>query len=110
MPARYKTGLILITLLPTLALAQLYDPTKPPEVSNTTKENMIAVKNIVVNMIIYSPGKSTAMINGKTLQVGDLVENYKIARITPRFVYLESKNAKGVVKLKLSINANVHTK
>ncbi len=49
--------------------------------------------------IFYSPGHSTAIINGKTLSVGETLKEYRVIAITPSSATLISTTVTNVLKL-----------
>ncbi|HXS69007.1 MAG TPA: hypothetical protein VN761_09205, partial [Candidatus Polarisedimenticolia bacterium] len=54
---------------------------------------------VKLQAIFYSPGRSTAMINGKTVAVGDALKEYRITTITPTSVRLISFTQTNVLTL-----------
>ena len=54
---------------------------------------------VKLQAIFYSPGRSTAMINGKTVAVGDALREYRITTITPTSVRLISFTQTNVLTL-----------
>jgi hypothetical protein len=54
---------------------------------------------VKLQAIFYSPGRSTAMINGKTVAVGDALKEYRITTITPTSVRIISFTQTNVLTL-----------
>lgn len=82
----------------------LSDPTMPPnwEAQSTPS---LSTKNIVLSGVFVTDHKPTAVINSKTVGVGDFVLGYEITKITERGVYF--KNSRGTFVILL--NAKVTT-
>jgi Type II secretion system protein B len=77
---------IMINILPVTSYADLIDPTKPPDLSQTG--------NLVLSAIMISPEHRLAVINGKILHEGDMINGLKVISITPNTVDLASSQEK----------------
>ena len=71
--------MLLVSSLATICYAELQDPTIPPwytgEVSTRTQ-------GMVVSSVIVSPTRRIAVVNGKTVRVGDRIEDVQVVAIT----------------------------
>ena len=99
-----KKGLLLLCMLSTVSSAQsLPDPTRPPaEISNTspvTDGKTISSVNSGLQSIIIAPNHRAAIINGKTVLLGEKYGNAKLVEVTERGVVLLGKQGKQVMSL-----------
>ena len=76
----------------------LRDPTRPPGVSLTTSKKNVSGR-LVLNAIIHSKTRNFAIINGKRLEVGDMILGSKLLKIEKTAVYLDAMDG----EIKLSI-------
>ena len=75
--------------------ARLVDPTKPAGlmVGKPTENGHV---NLVLQQIRISPGKRSAVIGGKTIQVGEMVGEYQVIAIKQRLVQLKKSDGTAV--------------
>ena len=105
----YRKLLILAVLLPGLAFASatyqldsgdlLHDPTKPFGSVRLSKKAEQSV-HYELNYLINSASRTLAVINGKTVQVGDWVSGAKVLEIGPQGVVLLVKGKKKSLRVK----------
>jgi hypothetical protein len=69
-----------------MGYADLVDPTKPPELNQTG--------NLVLSAIMISQDNKLAVINGKILHEGDMINDMKVINIAPNTVDLASPDEK----------------
>ncbi|MFH0790320.1 MAG: hypothetical protein V2A64_01665 [Candidatus Omnitrophota bacterium] len=61
----------------------------------------IPIENIMLSAVLYSQvEKSKAVINGRILKVGDLIENKQVIEIQPEAVVLKDTQGEYIVNLK----------
>ena len=92
-------------LLP-LATAQLPDPTRPPTggvvVTTPTVAGEAAAPegaNTVQAVFVRPGGKSTAIINGQTVRVGDMLGDKKVKRITDKEIVLQGDSGRDTLSI-----------
>lgn len=78
--------IMMINMWPTIAHADLVDPTKPPDLSQEG--------GLVLSAIMISSNHKLAVINGKILHEGDVINGLKIVNIAPNSVDLASPQEK----------------
>ena len=81
------------------ALAQVADPTRPPgvipgSVSPTGAPGYEELPQGVQAVFIRPKGKSTALVHGQTVGLGDIVDGKKVVRIFERGVVLQGDTGK----------------
>ncbi len=91
---------IMINILPATGYADLIDPTKPPDISQSG--------SLVLSAIMISPEHKLAVINGKILHEGDMINGLKIISITTNSVDLASPQEKLTLVLLTSPVKNVN--
>ena len=99
---------IVITLLLIVSYnscAQNIDPTKPLSTSNLTQEAE-KKRGLVLETIIYSNKKKSAIISGKLMKVGDYIGEHELIIVNASNVVLRSDDE----RLKLSVFSSVVTK
>jgi hypothetical protein len=89
---KYPVKMVLITiilsLVPVLGVAELNDPTKPPDVAASS------LGTLVLSAVIISPENKLAVINGKIFHEGDTVNGMKVISIEANSVDLASPQEK----------------
>lgn len=80
-----------------LALANR-DPTMPPNWNSQAQTGNIP-ENIALSGIFVVKNEAMAVINGKSMHVGDYIEGYEVTRISRTAVYL--KNNRGAFMIPL---------
>lgn len=81
-------------------LAQAADPTRPPGVMSGSASATGAASGLpelpqgVQAIFIRPDGKSTALVNGQTVRVGQSVDGKKVIRISERGVVLQGDSGK----------------
>ena len=94
---------LLLLLLPVLGWAQS-DPMKPPFFDGSSdKAEVKAARSVKLSMVLIAPGRKVAVIDGKSVTVGDSVSGYRVLRIDEGKVVLSGRgkikelflNAKG---------------
>ncbi len=81
--------------------AQVSDPTRPMSYSGPTALGypQAGPTELVLSSIIRSPLRQVAVINGKTVQVGDSLGEYKVIQIVPDGVKMQSQTKVFVLEL-----------
>lgn len=85
--------------------AQNIDPTKPLSASSRAGTEEIK-KGLILETIIHSSKKKSAIISGKLMKVGDYIGGHELIVVNPSNVILSSDGE----RLKLSIFSSVVTK
>ncbi|EKD77408.1 MAG: hypothetical protein ACD_42C00342G0005 [uncultured bacterium] len=76
----------------------LTDPTMPPDWD--AKSLMAEIpKDIIFTGVFTKKDRAFAIINGKTIHVGDMIANHEVTRIGPHAVYLKSDHGTFMVPL-----------
>ena len=85
-------------------VGQLVDPMRPVHYQNQVNKK-VAEKQVQVKTrewhlttVLMSQARSVAVINGKTLQVGEQLEGYKLVQIRSDRVILKNKQEKLVLR------------
>jgi hypothetical protein len=78
-------------LWPVVTYADLQDPTQPPDINQAG--------SMVLTAVIISPGHSLAVINGKIVHLGEMINGMKVTSIKPNSVDLESPQEKETLVL-----------
>lgn len=69
------------------------DPTRPPDAYlNRESQSTTNTKSLTLNAIVISKSRRVAIIDGKTVKVGDTIQNKKVIKIESDHVYLEDGN------------------
>ena len=88
-------------LLPALAPAgaqELVDPTRPPNASAALPGES-ASGGTQLQSVLISPGRRLAIINGKSVALGDAVGESKVVKITETEVVLQKGTETEVLKM-----------
>lgn len=83
-------------------LAQVPDPTRPPDSLLTSEGGVLAApQESGVQTVILRPGgrKSAAVINGRYVEVGGMVGDKKVLKITESEVVLKGESGREVIKV-----------
>ncbi|MCX7121092.1 MAG: hypothetical protein NTZ67_04880 [Gammaproteobacteria bacterium] len=75
------------------------DPTMPSD-WNPTMQTTIVPKDIILTGIFTRGDQRTAIMNTKSVNVGDYIQGYEITKMTDNLVYL--KNNQGIFVLPLT--------
>ncbi len=67
----------------------------PPTMTKSTLEK---IRNWQLTAVLISAGRSVAVINGKSLQVGELLDGYKLIQIDSNRVVLKNKQRRLVLR------------
>ena len=85
------------------------DPTRPPDAYlNREPQSAANTKSLTLNAIIISKSQRVAVIDGKTMKVGDTIQNKKIIKIESDHVDLQDGNFQ--ISLPLFSQDVIHTK
>ena len=92
--AQFWGIILLISVLPTYFLCKRYMRRPPPPPPPVAKVAPVAVPEVKfppmkVTGIVYNGDKSTAVINGRTVQVGEMIEGVRVVSIKPGVITLE---------------------
>ena len=86
------TGFGLLVLLSSQPLqAQLDDPTLPPNVTNVVNDAKVTATTWDLSSILVSPHRSVAIINGKSVQTGELLAGARVLSISETAVKLRHR-------------------
>lgn len=77
----------------------LTDPTRPPNITAETVGSAASDGAAILQSILISSQRREAIINGKTVRVGDKVGNARVASITETDVVLRDGKNSQVLKL-----------
>ena len=83
-------------------LAQLPDPTRPPEIFLTSEGGgVVTPHESGVQTVILRPGgrKSAAVINGQYVEVGGMVGDKRVLKITESEVVLNGESGREVIRV-----------
>ena len=84
----------------TPALAQVQDPTRPAGTLLTPEGGAAApVESGVQTVILRRGGRSAAVINGQYVEVGSMVGDRKVLKITESEVVLKGESGREVIKV-----------
>jgi len=72
-------NILLVSSLSSICYAELHDPTLPQWYTGDVNYGL---QGIVVNSVIISPSRRVAVVNGKTVRVGDVMDGAPIVAIT----------------------------
>ncbi len=97
--------LILLWLL-TTAVYALSDPTMPPD-WNQQESTYPIPKNIILSGIFVSDNQRSAILNGKSVQVGDFMDGYEISKISSKGVYLKNIHGTFMIPLETRVTTPV---
>jgi len=74
-------------LSPGVVLAELLDPTRPPNLEKVAKVRKDGVYTLTA--IYYSQGRKLAIINGKLVKKGDTINGGRVKEISPNVVHIQ---------------------
>jgi MSHA biogenesis protein MshK len=98
--------LVLLASLPAMAQSgALPDPTRPPGVNETSTQSAPAPTGLQA-VVLRPQGHSVAVINGKTVAVGDKVGDARLVLLTAEEAVLVGPNGKEVLKLVPTVDKN----
>lgn len=85
-------GIIFLLLVSGISYAQAYgfDPTQPSPPGDYAYTSATSSHGLRLDGIFSEPKKSTIIINGKILHIGESIEGYKITQISKNSVTLTS--------------------
>lgn len=83
----------------------LSDPTMPPNWEAPTPP--LSTKNIVLSGVFITDHKRAAVINAKTVGIGDFVLGYEITKITEQGVYFKNSHGTFVILLNNKVKTPV---
>ncbi len=86
-------------LLPQLLQAQFDDPTLPPNTTSIAVNNSNEAITWKLSSILVSPQRNIAIINGQSVQVGDLVVGARVQSINEAIVKLKHRGE--IIQLQL---------
>ncbi|OKY24847.1 hypothetical protein [Thalassotalea sp. PP2-459] len=98
----YKVLLSLV-LVSFVSLGQSNDPTKPLLKQEVASEQQQANAELVLQSIVQSGKQFNVVINGTLLKQGDKLNQYRLTKVTPRYVLLSSDEK----NIKLSLFSSV---
>jgi len=82
------------------ALASLPDPTRPSFVQGDGAEGVAAGQHgLVLQSVLISPQRRLAVINGRTLSVGERIGNATVAAIWPHEVVIQRSSGEVTLRL-----------
>ena len=95
---------VMIGFIPMAAYAQLDDPTRPPGYRLVLPGGKKAaakkqVTRFVLTSVFISPSRRTAIINDKSVGVGDYVNGTKVVAINPSSVMLSRAGKRFTIRL-----------
>jgi MSHA biogenesis protein MshK len=90
---------ILAAAMPGYAVENLPDPTRPPAAFALPATNAAAVSGPVLQSILISSSRRHAIIDGRTVRVGDKVGGAEVVEITAGQVTLQEGGVKRVLQL-----------
>jgi MSHA biogenesis protein MshK len=106
--APYVMVLLYAWLATSAAFAErLMDPTRPPTAPDYAHES--APANPVLQSVLISPGRAEAIINGRTVKLGDQVGEAQIVKISETEVVLRNGASLQTLKLFPSIEKQLTT-
>lgn len=83
-----------------LVLADLDDPTRPPEFMPVVKEEKVQVEmTYTLSSILISPRRRVAIVNGKTIKTDDWLGKYQVQSIDRSSVTLVGDGKRLTLKL-----------
>lgn len=82
------------------ASSDLPDPTRPPALPGAqSADAQAASPALALQSVLISPQRRTAMISGRTVQVGDRVGDARVVRITESEVTLRGTDGMRILKV-----------
>lgn len=81
------------------AAAQLADPTRPPAATHASGEAPAAAPAARLQSVLIAPGRRLAVIDGRTVKVGETVGGAKVVAISQAEVTLEKGAERETLKL-----------
>ena len=87
---------VFILLIPSLSLAALEDPTRPPGSRSSTPNGShhVQQRKWVLTSTLISRERRIATINGKIVVPGDMINGARVIEILPALVTLRSEQRK----------------
>lgn len=104
MAARLSAAACLLAALP--ALAQLADPTRPPTASPETMSSPAAAPAARLQSVLIAPGRKVAVIDGRTVKLGERIGDARVVAISPAQVTLQ----KGAERQTLQLHPGIEKK
>jgi len=86
-----KFGIVVLALSPFMLQAQFNDPTLPPSFSNAVSQDEEINTAWVLSSVLVSAQRKVAIINGQSVQVGDVVDGANIQSINATNVKLKHR-------------------
>lgn len=86
-----KLAALVFALSPFILQAQFDDPTLPPSFSNVVSQDEEINTAWVLSSVLVSPKRKVAIINGKSVQVGDVLDGANIQSINATEVKLKHR-------------------
>jgi MSHA biogenesis protein MshK len=93
------TALAAAMLGSTPALAQLSDPTRPPDAVTAGDGAATTGASGVQTVIVRPRGKSVAVINGREVKVGDRIGDKRVLKISETEIVLKGESGREVIKV-----------
>ncbi len=84
------------------AVAQVPDPTRPPDVMIPPESSggvVVPTESGVQTIILRPKGKSSAVINGQYVEVGDTLGDKKVLKIAESEVVLQGEGGREIMKV-----------
>lgn len=94
-------AIILLFFIATLSYA-MSDPTMPPDWSTESTPSLIS-KQLVISGIFTDQNRSIAIINGKSVRVGDFIQGYEITQITAHDVHIKNRQGTFVIPFSVKV-------
>ncbi len=100
---------LVLGMFPTIAAAELRDPTRPmdflefgevPGLGVTDTTPSTAHRGFVLQSILVSPTRRIAIVNGERVQKGDQIGSARVLEIEPWFVQLRGRE--GNIELRMT--------
>ena len=96
---------LLIASLPSVAFAQqMRDPTRPPSVAAAKPVKKGARGGMVLQTVVISPERRTAVISGRVLSVGDTVSGFRLTEIREGEVVMKGSRGSRTLSLYPSVS------
>jgi MSHA biogenesis protein MshK len=78
---------------------QLADPTRPADATGAAREGSSGPSGPALQSVLISPHRRIAIVNGKTLKLGDKVGKARLVSITETEVVLQNGKDRQILKL-----------
>ena len=92
-------GLSLLVAISQSVQAQLDDPTRPANASNTVSSATKVTSSWDLSSILVSPQRSIAIINGKTVESGEVLDGARVIEVNKTSVKLRYRGEIMLLKL-----------